>query len=359
MSDITVQEFYDALDPDLKKGATGIIEFIIKDKNGEIVDHHIEKNVIKIFAKEMLAHRLPSSEVWDPEANGGAGDWVASGIDPTEEFAARYILFGASFDENGAPLGVNDPRYYTQDPVTGSFVPVRLTPAADFNGGLINAIPIEEPDRPLKRVENINFSPTYQPSSSPLVDSSVRAMNNIVQLETVLRIDEYNGFGVTDNDIFTITEVALAGGYRFDAVGSCDLVPSDLFLIGVPSGDEQISVAAVANGTNVVTISDSEPTSSLAAFKQGGQIKLANRDGTQSDHETLNQVNPYYLVTEYSGGRDLVLDRVPVDDQNSPLTGDVGVFDASLRIFSHRILSFPVQKSENFEITVRWNIIFN
>jgi hypothetical protein len=92
MNDITVQEFYDALDPDLKKGATGIIEFIIKDKNGNVVDHHIEKNVIKIFAKEMLAHRLPSSEVWDPEANGGAGDWVANGIDPTEEFAARSMI---------------------------------------------------------------------------------------------------------------------------------------------------------------------------------------------------------------------------------------------------------------------------
>jgi hypothetical protein len=187
----------------------------------------------------------------------------------------------------------------------------------------------------------------------------------MVQLETVLRINEYNGFGVTDNDIFTITEVALAGGHKFDTVGSCNLTPSDLFLIGVPpstgstAGDEHVAVAVVTNGTNVVTISDSEPTSSLTAFKEGGQIKLVSRGGTQSDHDTLNQVNPYYLVTEYNGGRDLVLDRVPVDDQNNPLTGDAGVFDASLRLFSHRILSFPVQKSANFEITVRWNIIFN
>jgi len=353
--------------PDDKHGTVGIIEFIIKDRNGRVVDHIVEKNVIKVFAKEMLSHRLPSSEVWDPEANGGSGGWVDTNIDPDEEYAARYILFGASFDDNGTALGTDDTRFYQQDAVTGQFVPVRLTPAATNDGGLINAIPIAEPDSPLKRIESISFNNTYQPTGSPLVDGDVRAINNIVIFETVVNTDEYNGFSNTASDFFTITEVALAGGRKFDScVGSCGLVPRDLFLQGVDNttggtspAEYEISVSAIANGTNIISIDSGEPASSVALFKQGDQIKIVNRGGTQDDHTTLDQINPHYLVVGTSGGRDLELDRVPVDSDGAALVGDIGVFRDTLKLFSHRILSTPVQKSSSFEITTRWTVVFN
>jgi len=147
-----------------KKPARGEVEFIIKDRNGNIIDRHIEPNLVKIFAKEMLAHQLPHSKVWDPDADTGLGDWVASTVDPDEDFSAKYILFGASFDESGVPLDTDDSRYYTSDDVTGGVIPIRLGVGAEFNGGLINAVPIAEPNRPLKRIEKISFTPTYQPA---------------------------------------------------------------------------------------------------------------------------------------------------------------------------------------------------
>ena len=52
-------------------------------------------------------------------------------------------------------------------------------------------------------------------------------------------------------------------------------------------------------------------------------------------------------------------DRVPVDLNGAALTGDAGVFKDTLQLFSQRILSTPVQKSESFEIVVRWTIVFN
>jgi len=350
MGKVNFEDFYNALHPDDKKGATGVLELIIKDKNGRVIDHVIEKNIIKIPAKEMLSHRLPSSEIWDPTANGGSGDWVNTELDENEEFAARYILLGASFDENQTPIGTDDERYYSRDTVTGQFIPVRLSPAADFGGGLINAIPIKEPDRPLKRIETVSFKNTYQPSGNPLLDSSVRAENNIVVLETVIRTDEYNGFSDTANDLFLITEVALAGGHRFEEVPSCDLVPTELFLRGNEGTDGiHTAVPVIANGTNIVTIDPTEPTSTVAMFKKGDTIKLVNRSGIQDDHTLLDQINPFYLVVDSNGGRDLELDRVPVDSNGSPISGNVGTFRNTLRIFSHRILSSPVRKSSSLK----------
>jgi hypothetical protein len=355
------EEFYNGLNHDNKHGSLGIVEFIIKDKNGNILDHRIEKNIIKIFAKEMLAHRLPSSKVWNPEANGGLGAWAESGIDTNEEFSARYIMFGASFDENGNQLGTNDPRYYTLDTATGQYIPVRLNPSADFDGGLINAIPISEPTRPLKRVEKISFKSTYQPSGSPLIDANVRAINNIVSLETTLRLSEYNGFELTSGDFFTITEVALVGGRLFDAVPNCDCNPINMFLQGLPAvtAGAEVAVNAIANGTNVITIDGAEPTAAIELFKTGDQVKLVNQGGTQTDHTTLGQVNSNYLVTSFIGGRDIQLDRVPTDSNGSPLIGNIGVFRNTMKIFSHRILSYPIRKSDIFEIVVRWNIVYN
>ena len=341
----------------------GILEFIIKDKNGQVVDHIIEKNVIKIFAKEMLSHRIPGSEKWDPDANGGVGGWVSSEVDSNDDYAVRYILLGASYDSDGTPLGTNDTRFYTQDAVTGQYIPIRLDPSADYDGGLINGIPISEPDIPLKRIESISFNSSYQPTGSPLLDNTVRAINNILVVETTITTDEYNGFTGTSNDFFTLTEVALAGGRKFDSISQCNLPPKDLFLQGVNSttGTDgyETAVAAIANGTNIVSIDPVEPSSSVALFNEGDQIKIVNRDDTQDSYTTLNQVNSHYLITGTTGGRDLTLDRVPVDSDGNALTGNIGVFKDTLKIFSHRILSTPFSKSESFEIIIRWNIIFS
>ncbi len=83
-------------------------------------------------------------------------------------------------------------------------------------------------------------------------------------------------------------------------------------------------------------------------------------DNTASEDEALDQVTSYYLVLSQSaGGRDLQLDRVPTDSDQNPIVGPVGVFKNTLRIFSHRILSTPVKKTSDFEILIRWRIIFS
>ena len=339
----------------------GEIEFIFKDKFGNVVKRHIEPNIVKIFAKEILSHRMFHSKVWDRTANSGTGDWVENPIDPLEDFSVKYILFGASFDENGVPLGVNDPRYYTVDPVTQIPIPNRLTPGADFDGGLINAIPIAEPDRPLKRVENIDFEPTYQPAGTPQLQDDVRAMNNVVLLETTLLPEEYNGFALGSSgtsgggDAFTITEVALSAGRELGVIGSCECDPRDLFLEGDIDG---VALLATASGTDIVTLDPSVVDVSL--IKEGDQVKLVASGGTAESEDTLDQVTPYYLVLSKSlGGRDIQLDRVPTDSNQNPIVGTVGLFRDTMRLFSHRILSTPVRKTSDFEILVRWRIIFN
>lgn len=335
--------------------ARGEIEFIFKDRNGNVLGRMVEKNIVKIFAKEILSHRMPYSKIWDPTAGSGTGAWVSSDIDALEEFAPKYILFGASYDENNVPLDANDSRYYTQDPVTSLYVPNSLGVGAEFDGELINAIPLAEPNRPLKRIEAITFSPTYQPAGTPLLQDDVRAINNIVMLETTLRLDEYNGFGLTDSDFFTITEVALAGGRVIDAGDACETTPRECFLQGSADGD---ALLASANGSDVVTLDISESLVDL--IKEGDQIKIVGAGGTAAEADTLNQINSYYLVVSKTvGGHDIQLDRVPVDADNNPIIGSIGLFRDTLRIFSHRILSTPVKKSNNFEIVVRWRIIFS
>jgi hypothetical protein len=339
----------------------GEIEFIFKDRLGNIVKRHVEPNIVKIFAKEILAHRMYHSKVWDRTANSGTGAWVQNPIDPNEDFSAKYILFGASFDENGVPLDANDPRYYTVDPVTQIPIPNRLTPGADYDGGLINAIPIAEPDRPLKRIENVDFEPTYQPAGTPQLQGDVRAMNNVVLLETTLLPEEYNGFNLGSagvgggGDAFTITEVALAAGKEIDLVGACDCDPKKLFLEGDADG---VALAAISSGTDIVTL---DPTVvDVNLIKEGDQIKLVGVGGTADTEDTLNQVTPYYLVLSKSlGGRDIQLDRVPTDADQNPIVGPIGLFRDTLRLFSHRILSTPVRKTSDFEILIRWRIIFN
>ncbi len=354
MSKISMSDTYnvDHIQDDKKhmgKGCVGVIEFTIRDKNGQIIDQFFEKNIVKIFAKEMLAHRLPSSEIWDPTANGGAGGWVSTNIDPTDEYSARYILFGASFDVNGSPIE-NDPRYYQLDSAKGTYIPRRLGPGAEFHGELINAIPFSEPDRPLKRVEKISFDPTYQPAGLPLLQDDVRAMNNIVALETTLQLNEYNGSG-SGSDFFVITEVALAGGKKIDSVGQCECPPRKLFLDG--------PVKCMANGSDVVNIISTETQVDL--IKEGDQLEITGpgAQGTGDDIR-LQQVSPFYMVLQKQiGGRDIQLDRVPVDSSNHPIIGPINVYRNTLKIFSHRLLKVPFRKSCDISIGVKWRIIFS
>lgn len=327
----------------------GEVEIIIRDVKGNIVSQHREKNIVKIFAKEILAHRLPYSKVWDPTAGSGAGDWVQSGID-IDEYAAKYIVFGASYDQNGVPLDVADERYYSLDSVSGGYIPITLYSGADYDGGLINAIPLSEPDRPLKRVERIYFEPSYQPAGTPLLQDDVRALNNVLVLETTLTKDEYNGFGTTSSTYFTLTEVALVGAAEVGSVGQCECTPREYFL----TGENGLPLPAVSNGTQTINLSLSVLDPDV--IREGDQIKIV-ASGSTDPSDTLGQLNPYYLVLDKSvGGRDITLDRIPVDSDNQPIVGDIAIYRDGFRIFSHRILRVPVKKSEDYVITLRWRI---
>ena len=336
------------------RNVVGEVEIIVRDRAGRTVRHDSGCNLIKIFAKEILAHRLPFTQVWDPTASSGAGAWVASGLDVGEEFAPKYILFGASFDQGGAPLDRADERFYTLDPVSGSYIPNTLQVGATFEGGLVNAIPLADPSRPLKKVERIYFEPTYQPAGTPLLQADVRAMNNIVVLETTLRLDEYNGLGTSASDYFTVAEVALAAGKSLDAAGSCECSPERLFLEGRSDGT---ALSATAPGTATVTIDSGESNDPIV---EGDQVKIVAAGVTAQEESTLDQVNQYYLVTsKVAGGSDVVLDRVPVDSNGTAITGQIGLFRSTLRIYSHRILAVPFRKSADFEVIVRWRLILN
>lgn len=327
----------------------GEIEVIIRDTRGNLVSQHREKNIVKIFAKEILAHRLPFSKVWDPTAGSGAGDWVNSNID-LDEFAAKYIVFGASYDNNGVPLDVADERFYSLDTISGGYLPVTLYSGADYDGGLINAIPLSEPDRPLKRVERIYFEPSYQPAGTPLLQDDVRAINNTLVLETTLTKDEYNGFGTTSSTYFTLTEVALVGAAEVGSVGQCECTPREYFL----TGENGLPLPAVANGTQTINLSLSVVDPDI--IKEGDQIKIVAA-GSTDPSDTLDQINPYYLVLDKSvGGRDITLDRIPVDSENQPITGSIAAYRDGFRLFSHRVLRVPVKKSEDYVITLRWRI---
>jgi len=343
--------------------AKGILEFLIRDRNGRELSRFTEPNLVKIFSKEILSHRMPYSQIWNPDANGGDGAWESSGIDILEEFAPKYILLGASFDDDGVPLETDDDRFYSTDPVTGTPVPVSLEPSAAYSGGLINPITLIEPTRPLKRIETVDFEPTYQPSGTPLLENDVRAINNVVVLETTLRVDEYNGFGVTGSDFFTLTEVALAGGKVFDSIGQCGCTPRELFLEGITESDGSTRpLLCSANGSDTISIDPSE--SDVDLIVEGDQIRIGGStdsiDNGSSNLSDLDQTQPYYLVlSKSSGGRDIQLDRAVVDSDGNSVTGQVGIFRDTLRVFSHRILSTPIRKTSDIELVIRWRIIFN
>lgn len=336
----------------LKTAYQGEVEFIIRDRHGNVLHQVREKNIIKISAKEILAHALPHNKVWDPSGGTGEGAWVTHDID-LDEFTPKYIVFGASFDSDGNPLDASDDRYYVLDSISNSYIPRTLNVGVDYDGGLINAIPIAEPTRPLKRIERIFFEPSYQPAGTPLLQSDVRAINNVVVFETTLLKEEYNGLGLTSGDFFTITEVALVGAREMDSVGSCECDPRSIFL----TGDNDVAFLASASGTATISLDPS--VSDVDAIKEGDQIKIVEVGGTADGTDTLDQVNPYYLVSSKAlGGRDITLDRTPVDSDNAPIVGEIGVLRDGFRIFSHRILKSPVKKMGDVEIVVRWRIIF-
>jgi hypothetical protein len=347
----------------ISKPCRGELEFIIRDKTGRIVESRKEENIVKIFAKEILSHRLTHKNIWDPSSNSGAGAWVDSGIN-IDDFSPKYIVFGASYDENRIPNDTADARYYIPDPINGGTLPIALSPGAEYQGGLINAIPVAEPGRPLKRIERIFFEPSYQPAGTPFLQPDVRAINNIVVFETILRKEDYNGFGMTSTDYFTITEVALVGAPEIGSIGACECDPRTLFLQGDAEG---YPLPVILTGSSTISLDSSVAIGDVDLIKEGDQIRItatgetganAGFQGTSSD--TLDQVDPFYLVVRKAeGGHDITLDRVPVDSSNTAIIGTYGAQRDVFRIFSHRILKFPLKKSEDFEITVRWSIIMN
>jgi hypothetical protein len=207
----------------------------------------------------------------------------------------------------------------------------------------------------LKRVERIFFESSYQPSGTPLLQEDVRAINNILVLETTLLTSEYNGLGLTSSDFFTLTEVALVGAAETGSVGACECDPRDIFLTGSSDGD---AFLASASGATTISLDSSEVD--VDAIKEGDQIKIVTAGSTAEADLILEQLNPYYLVVSKAlGGRDIVLDRTPVTADNVALTGAIGVLRDGFRIFSHRILKAPIKKTSDFEICVRWRIICN
>jgi hypothetical protein len=95
-------------------------------------------------------------------------------------------------------------------------------------------------------------------------------------------------------------------------------------------------------------------------IKEGDQIKIVEVGTTASEDAVLNQLNPYYLVINKAiGGRDITLDRVPVDVDGNTISGEIGLLRDGFRIFSHRILKTPVKKSVDFELVARWRVILN
>lgn len=337
------------------KQLSGSVEFIVKDKDGTVLDIVSDHNIIKIGMKEVLAHRITPPNVWDPTAGTGSGAWVSGGLE-LDEFIPRYIWFGASFDENNQAIGTTDERFYYYDTVTGSYKPNLLSPGAAFDGGLINPIPIADPDRPLKRIERTFYEPSYQPAGNPLISDDVRAVNNVVYMETTLRLDEYNGFGVSANDYFDISEVALVAAREVDITGACECDPRTIFRQG-QSDDSPL--LATANGTNTVTLLPSM-SGYATLIKEGDQIEIVPSGGTGDATGITNQPNSFYMVISKSatGGSDLTLDRVPVDADQTPLNGSIGLYREGHKIVAHRIVAPLIKKNGAYTITCRWKITY-
>lgn len=326
----------------------GFVHITIKNtKTGEIVSDTIEQNVIKAFAKEVFAHSIIPNKIWDPITDA----WVNHGIE-TDLYKIRYMTFGASFDENGEPLGGLDTRYYIPNNITGGFDPIRLNAGINNDGDLINPIPISYPSRPLKKIEKIYFTPSYQPSGNPIIFDDIRAINNVVVFQTTLRSDEYNSLSSTGGDYLTITESQLVAAPEISGNTICDCSPRNLFLNGDSNG---LAFDAVTSSSQTITLATE--VVNVNDIKEGDQIKIVQQGSTPDTQNIVGQVNPYYLVvSKQVGGRDITLDRTPVNSNGDVLNGSIGVLKDDYKVFSHRILRAPFKKSETFEVDIKWII---
>lgn len=339
----------------------GKLEIIIKDKNGNVIDRRIDHNIIKIFMKDHIPHTLAYPYVWDPTGGTGEGDWVANVLNHADLYHPKYIILGAAFDTSpssyGSPLSTNDADYYETDPISGQKSPKTLYSGAEYGGGLIKPIPIKVSDgRPLKRIESATTElATYQPPGTPYLRNDVRALFNVLKLQTTLEIDEYNGFSDTYN-YFDICEVALVSGPAFGAsVSDCDCDPEQLFLLGdgcVYNDGGATTVDAMevtlTAGSTILTLSNAD---NADCIYPGDQIKLIAPGYTQTTQ--------HYLVYSKSGNQ-LTLDRVPKDDQNVNLpSGTYTMWVDRHRILCHRILESPFSKTSALEVTIIWNIYYS
>ena len=73
------------------KSYAGEVEFEVRDARGRILKRVREPNIVKIFAKEILAHRLPHSKIWDPTASAGSGAWVSHNIDLDDQREPLFL----------------------------------------------------------------------------------------------------------------------------------------------------------------------------------------------------------------------------------------------------------------------------
>ena len=116
-------------------------------------------------------------------------------------------------------------------------------------------------------------------------------------------------------------------------------------------------MSVIAGGTDVISIAPIETEVDL--IKEGDQIKIVGADDSESEN-SIAQVSPYYLVVnKVVGGRDIQLDRTPVDTNNTPISGSIGVYRDTLRIIAQRVLSAPFKKMDLFEVECEWSIIMN
>jgi hypothetical protein len=327
----------------------GFVHITVKDVNsGEIVSDTVEKNVIKVFAKEVFAKSIIPNKIWDPILS----QWVDHSIN-TDLFKVRYMTFGASFDENNEPIAGLDTRYYTENFATGGFDPIKLDAGINNDGDLINPIPISYPSRPLKKIEKIYFTPSYQPAGSPLIYDDIRAINNVVVFQTTLRSNEYNSLSSTGGDFLTITESQLVAAPEVSDFSACDCNPRKLFLSGDNNG--LAFDAVVTQGSQTITLA--QDVVDVNRIREGDQIKIVQQGTNTDEVAEFPQVNSYYLViNKQDGGRDITLDRSPTDNNGNFINGVVGILKDDYKVFSHRILRAPFKKNETFEVDVKWII---
>lgn len=317
----------------------GTIQIITKNKHGQTIKTHTQTNTLKTHLKETLTHQIQPNNLWNPNANNGTGAWQPN-TTKLDRTTPRYIILGASYDTNGNPIQ-NDPRYYTTNNQNQT-TPIKITPGNTHPNLLINPIPINTPNRPLKKIQNIYLTNTYQPAGTPTLQTDTQALNTTITFETTLQTEEYNGITGIGQDHFTITEIGIATGpeeYTTNPTEAvCEKLPHELF---------QNTYNVNLTGTATVVIDTTTDTTTL---HQGDQVQITDPTGT-------TQLNNYYLIIHKTpGGHDITLDRIPTDTNGNPITGATTLIQNNMQIIAHRILTYPQTKNINTELTIRWSL---